>query len=197
MITASALTHCGASLSSSTEINQTKGLWWSQEWILDAGVKLAVFVVCGWYALPNLELLGLVVLQSFHDWSESLLIVPLGGDCHGSQNLIQAAGKQRRERPQHKSQQTLLSPRWQDIYSQFSAQTPCILSSLVCCCGHFSWASLWSPWPTLPSLCMQSGLLLPQRPILTRSHLVLRWCRPKKKGKKMFFFATNVFSCQR
>lgn len=51
------------------------------------------------------------------------------------ENREQGAGK-------HKSQQTLLSPCWQDIYSQFSAQTPCILSSLVCWCGHLLSQSL-------------------------------------------------------
>lgn len=83
-----------------------------------------------------------------------------------------------REQAQHKSQQTLLSPHWQDIYSQFPAQTPCILSSLVCWCGHLLGHSMVTLTKSFcfPSLCMQSGLLLQRCSILTRSCLLLRWC---------------------
>lgn len=88
----------------------------------------------------NLELLGLMVLQSFHNWSKSLFIVPFCSNCHSSQNLIQAGRKQRMGK--HKSQQTLLSHRYQDIYSQFSPQASCILFSLVCWHEHLLSPSL-------------------------------------------------------
>lgn len=114
--------------------------------ILTCDVKKAF-----WCVIPNLELLGLVVLQPFNNWSKSLFIVPLCSNCHGSQNLIQAGRKQTTgSRAQHKSQQTLLSPHWQDIYSQFSAQTPCILSSRVCAGVDICSASLWRPWQMRP-----------------------------------------------
>lgn len=43
-------------------------------------VKVTAF----WCAMSNLELLGFVVLQSFHNWSKSLFIVPFCSNCHGS-----------------------------------------------------------------------------------------------------------------
>lgn len=96
-----------------------------------------------WHVIPDLELLGFVVLQPFHNGGESLFVVPLCRNCHGGQDLIQAGGIHRNgKHAQHKSQQTLLSPHWQDIYWQFSAQTPCILSSYMSWSGCFAGQSL-------------------------------------------------------
>lgn len=144
--------------------------------------------------IPNLELLGLVVLQPFNNWSKSLFIVPLCSNCHGSQNLIQAGRKQTTgSRAQHKSQQTLLSPHWQDIYSQFSAQTPCILSSRVCAGVDICSASLWRPWQMRPLSTSLYAIwpIIAVVPILTWLCLLLRWWETKNR-----VFTANVFCSQ-
>lgn len=79
--------------------------------------------------ITHLELLGLMVLQSLHNWSKPLFVVPLCSNCHGSQNFIQAGRTQGAGK--HRSQQTLLQPNGRHIYSQFVAQTLCILSPRV------------------------------------------------------------------